>query len=109
MVTTLRPGERGGASEPQSDPTASGQMHHLGLEPDPARIQDGWQHRFVAEGQRAEEMITLYRELGFDVVADVVRTKHEADECSVCFATTGERYRAIYTRRSTLDSDPSQE
>lgn len=93
-------------SAPRSLPMVTPRkVHHLGLEPDPLRIEAGWQHRFVAEGQRAEEMIRLYRELGFDVAADPVLTGHDPDECSVCFGTTGESYRAIYTRR--LAPDPA--
>jgi len=109
MVSTLRSGKIGDAGSSGGEARAPEPGHHLGLEPDPARIQAGWQHRFVAEGQRAEEMITLYRELGFDVEADPVRTRHDTDECSVCLGHTGESYRAIYTRQSTVDPNVAPE
>ena len=32
--------------------------------PDPARIAEGWERRFMAEGKRAQEMADLYGELG---------------------------------------------
>jgi len=73
--------------------------------PDPARLAAGWEHRFVAAGERAEEMVALYRELGFEVVADPVGGDGLDEGCSVCFA--GEvRYRAIYTRRPGTSADP---
>lgn len=68
-------------------------------EGNPERIRDGWEHRFVAAGARAEEMIALYRELGFEVVADPVPTEALIDGCTACFGTGGQEYRSIYTRR----------
>lgn len=67
--------------------------------PDPERIRAGWEHRFVAAGERAEEMIALYRELGFEVVADPVTPDIFIDGCETCFGAGSEAYRSIYTRR----------
>ena len=69
-----------------------------GTRPDPARTAEGWEHRFVATGERIEEMVTLYRSLGFEVVADPVRREGMEDGCVTCFSG-GLEYRAIYTRR----------
>ena len=69
--------------------------------PDPARIAAGWEHRFVAAGARAQEMITLYREVGYEVAADPVFTHGLEDGCVACFASGGEQYWSIYTRRGS--------
>jgi len=71
--------------------------------PDPARIAAGWEYRFVAAGARAEEMIALYRELGYQVAADPVIGHDLEDGCQVCFASGGEQYWSIYTRRQEGD------
>ena len=99
VVATAYPTAVDGAREPATASAAMGGAQHLGLDPDPARIQAGWQHRFVAEGARAEEMIRLYGELGFEVAGDPVLTDDGTGVCSVCFGSTGQSYRAIYTRR----------
>lgn len=72
----------------------------------PERIRDGWEHRFVAVGARAEEMIALYRELGFEVVADPVPTEALIDGCTACFGPGGQEYRSIYTRRPDHPGQP---
>ncbi|HSG49866.1 MAG TPA: hypothetical protein VLA43_18730 [Longimicrobiales bacterium] len=78
-----------------------------GLGPDPRRLAQGWEHRFVATGDRVEEMVGLYRELGFEVVADPVGGEGLDAGCEVCFS--GQlRYHAIYTRRRGAPQDPSQ-
>ena len=75
---------------------------------DPERIREGWEHRFVAAGARAEEMVALYRELGFEVVADPVPTEALTSGCTACFGVGGEEYRSIYTRRRD-DASPRSE
>ena len=66
------------------------------------RLAAGWEFRFVAEGTRADEMVELYRQLGFEVSADPVRSEAvgaaEAD-CAACRAVAVGRFTAIYTRR----------
>ena len=72
----------------------------------PDRLAHGWELRFVAEGKRAEEMMTLYRELGFEVAGDPVvgaDTNHtvgdRGEDCDACRAVAEGRFTAIYTRR----------
>ena len=74
----------------------------------PERIRDGWEHRFVAAGPRAEEMMALYGELGFEVVADPVPAESLTRGCTACFGGAGEEYRSIYTRRRA-DASPRSE
>ena len=68
------------------------------MAPDPVRLAAGWERRFVAAGERLEEMLELYRELGFEVVADPVPQEATDAGCAVCLSGRPE-YRAIYTRR----------
>lgn len=68
--------------------------------PDPARLAEGWQRRFVADGPRAEEAAALYRELGFDVCMDPVDPKELADDCKECALVAALRFKTLYTRRS---------
>lgn len=74
--------------------------------PDAERIRAGWEHRFLAAGERAEEMIALYRELGFEVVADPVAPDGLVDGCATCFGAGSEAYRSIYTRRGPGSPPP---
>ena len=96
-----------GASSQESGGTAS--VPEVGTRPDPKRLAEGWEHRFVATGERVEEMVALYRELGFEVAADPVRSEDPQGGCDVCFSGTVE-YRLIYTRRrKALDpSNPAE-
>lgn len=90
----------GGPGTPEDDRAGGG-----GVRPDPARIAEGWEHRFTAAGARAEEMIALYRELGFEVVADPVPGNAVDPGCDVCLSGSLE-YRVIYTRRRGPRGDP---
>jgi hypothetical protein len=69
------------------------------LAPDPARLADGWERRFVADGQRVEEMAALYRELGFEVCADPVRPELLTGDCEDCRLLMLLDFKTIYTRR----------
>jgi len=63
------------------------------------REAEGWERRFVAEGARAEEMIRLYQDLGFQVVADPVRVDEFGQLCEACGMVAQAAFVAIYTRR----------
>ena len=69
------------------------------LAPDPARLADGWERRFVVDGQRVEEMTALYRELGFEVCADPVRPDLLTGDCEDCKLLMLLDFKTIYTRR----------
>lgn len=75
------------------------QMAQSRIRPDPARLADGWDRRFVAEARRAEEFIRLYESLGYEVCADPVRRDQIEDECDDCRVVLLLEYRTIYTRR----------
>ena len=67
---------------------------------DPARVADGWERRFIADGPRVEEMIQLYRELGYEVVADPIEPEHLGGDCEDCQLVIRLRFRMIYTRKN---------
>jgi len=69
------------------------------LHPDPARLADGWERRFVADAKRAAEAVELYESLGFEVVADPVRPEEMGEQCDTCRVLVFMRFRTIYTRR----------
>jgi hypothetical protein len=68
------------------------------FEPDPHLVSQGWQRRFMADGLRAREAMDLYRELGYEVRAEPVRTEEVADECGDCQLLMALRFTTIYTR-----------
>jgi hypothetical protein len=70
------------------------------VEPDPARVMAGWTPRFVADRARADEAMRLYRELGFEVAADVVDADDLSPDCGDCRIAMALRFRMIYTRRA---------
>ena len=72
------------------------------IRPDPSRIAEGWEPRFVVEARRVPEYVDLYVSLGFEVLADPVRRDHVASSsCSDCRVAILLDFRTIYTRRPT--------
>ena len=74
------------------------------FEPDPLLVSQGWQRRFMADGLRAREAMDLYRELGYEVRAEPVRTEEVADECGDCQLLMALRFTTIYTRPARKES-----
>jgi len=69
------------------------------LAPDPARVANGWERRFVTDATRVDEVVALYRAAGFDVCADPIRREEFPDDCDDCQLLGLLRFRTIYTRR----------
>jgi hypothetical protein len=69
------------------------------LEPDPRRVSEGWSPRFITDGARAEEMMQLYRQLGFEVVADPIAPQDRRGICEHCRVVMQLQFRIIYTRK----------
>lgn len=65
----------------------------------------GWQRRFVADAVRAEEMVELYRQLGFEVLLEVVQIVESGDDCKDCTPLMQSEYRTIYTRKRVKDDN----
>lgn len=68
------------------------------LQPDPARVAAGWQRRFITDATRSEEMLGLYRELGYEVCADPVKPEELLDDCQGCRVVVESQFVTIYTR-----------
>lgn len=71
------------------------------LHPDPARVADGWERRFVTDAVRAADAVALYESLGFEVVTDSVRPEEMGGRCDACRLLVLMQFRTIYTRRVT--------
>ena len=69
------------------------------IRPDPSRIAEGWEARFVVDSRRVPEYVDLYESLGFEVLADPVRGDQVASECRDCRIAMLLDFRTIYTRR----------
>jgi len=69
------------------------------IEGDPARVADGWERRFIADGRRAEEMIELYSQLGYEVCADPVSPDVVGEDCDDCQLLAALQFKIIYTRK----------
>ena len=67
------------------------------LAPDPQRLADGWERRFITDARRAEEATELYEQLGFEVAADPIRPEELGDECDDCQLALLQ-FKTIYTR-----------
>jgi hypothetical protein len=71
----------------------------LRIRPDPVRLEEGWERRFVVEARRVQEYVALYESTGYEVCADPVRPEQVEDECNGCRLILLLDYRTIYTRR----------
>jgi len=93
--------ERGPEDEATTDEVPDGEEIDVlrgRVAPDPARIADGWTPRFVVGPDRLEEVLRLYRELGFEAVADPIRPPDMEDDCRDCRLLVQLRFRYVYTR-----------
>lgn len=76
-------------------------------EPDPALLAEGWERRFIADGQRAAEVVELYRQLGYQVRLEPIRAAEIPQGCSDCQLVFLLQFKTIYTRKrpSARDGD----
>ena len=75
------------------------------IAPDPDRLAQGWERRFIADEARAAEMMELYRALGYEVVADALRSEHGSKDCDDCRLLAERHLRTIYTRPGPASRD----
>lgn len=73
------------------------------LGPDPKRLAEGWERRFITDATRADEVLELYRELGYEVCADPVEPSELGEECDDCQLALLAQLKTIYTRRKQED------
>lgn len=74
-------------------------LSEAALEGDPKLLAEGWERRFMADGERAREAVELYEELGYEVRTEAVRSEDVADDCEDCQILMLLRFQTIYTRR----------
>jgi hypothetical protein len=67
--------------------------------PNPSLLQEGWEYRFVANGQRLREVEDLYSELGFEVRVESIPPEAFPEGCDECRLVLMLQFKAIYTRR----------
>lgn len=58
----------------------------------------GWEKRFMTDVARVEELLALYTEMGFEVMA-LPWVSEKSGSCDVCMRGEAGRLRIIYTRR----------
>jgi hypothetical protein len=68
------------------------------ITPDPARIAEGWERRFVVDEGRVAEMVQLYHELGYETAVDAIAPGELDEDCGGCRLVAERRLRIIYTR-----------
>jgi hypothetical protein len=68
------------------------------IEPNPARLAEGWEPRFVIEALRVADFVRLYEALGFEVITEPLRTEGTRDDCADCCIQALLNFRRIYTR-----------
>ena len=81
------------------DPPSGRVLSDAELQPDPAFVAEGWERRFTADPQRAEEAMELYAQLGYEVRAEPVNRQELKDECDGCRSTVTFQFKTIYTRK----------
>ena len=69
------------------------------LQADPALVAEGWERRFTADAQRAEEAVELYGQLGYEVRTEPVRAEEAGAECEDCSSLMVVEFKTIYTRK----------
>ena len=58
-----------------------------------------WERRFMTAGQRLEEAVSLYQDLGYEVRLDAPGAEDLREECSDCRLAL-ELFRVLYVRRT---------
>jgi hypothetical protein len=67
--------------------------------PDPARVREGWERRFIVEARRVPEYAELYEGLGYEVCADPAVVHPAIEACADCRLAQFLEFKTIYTRK----------
>jgi hypothetical protein len=73
------------------------------LEPDPTLVAEGWERRFIADKQRADEAMDLYRSLGYEVCAKPLGKEEIGPDCDDCQLVMLLNFTTIYTRKKPAE------
>lgn len=69
------------------------------FEPKPELVAQGWERRFITDGRRAQEMVDLYTELGYEVHLEPLQAEDFDDDCADCTLLALLQFSTIYTRK----------
>lgn len=58
----------------------------------------GWQRQGIYDEPRLSEVVTMYKEIGFDVKIEPTRLE-ELSGCTDCMKTNIWQYKTVYTRK----------
>lgn len=67
---------------------------------DPGLAGQGWERRFITDATRTQEVVQLYRQLGYEVRVEPVLPEQFAEQCDACQLVTLLQFQTIYTRRA---------
>ena len=88
--------------EPSFERSTERVLSDAQLQPDLALVGEGWERRFTADAQRAQEAIELYTRLGYEVRAESLLPEQFTGECEGCHSLVNSTFKTIYTRKKTL-------
>ncbi len=73
------------------------------VQADPDLIAQGWEPRHFIEPSRAEESITLYTSMGFEVMTQKLKMGDFSSACQACAISACNTFVMIYTRKPTTN------
>ena len=73
--------------------------------PDPRLTAEGWERRFMADGERLGEYTGLYTSLGYEVRTEKVQPEEISDQCADCRLVICRQFVTLYTRRPAAAQD----
>ena len=82
--------------------STEGVLSDAQLQPDAILVAEGWERRFTADAQRAQEAIELYTQLGYEVRAESLLPEQFTGECEGCHSQVISTFKTIYTRKKTV-------
>jgi hypothetical protein len=91
---------RGRSAGQSAGQPEAGAIDEHAIRSDPALLAAGWTRRNLAEPARIEELIDLYRALGFEARAVQLTPEDFGPSCVSCASAICRTYVMIYTRRA---------
>lgn len=67
--------------------------------PNPRLVAQGWDRRFMADGQRLSEYVELYTSLGYEVHTEKVQPEELGPDCTDCRLLVCRQFVTVYTRK----------
>ncbi len=65
------------------------------------RNNSNWEKRNIIDEPRLSELVELYESLGFEVKVTDFKPEEFPEECSECMVTSPQKYKVIYTRKTS--------